>query len=103
MAQENPTLKAEFHKAANPARFAYDTAKKAAEYDAMKDVDGYKAKLEAEVRKEVEEKVRKEFEDKAKKQAEKEAAIEPSLASAGNGGLNSSDWSGPTPLDDILK
>ena len=103
MAQENPTLRAEFQKAPNPARFAYDTAKKAAEYEAMKDVDGYKAKLEAEMRKELEEKVRAEYEAKAKKQAEKEAAIEPSLASAGNGGLKSSDWSGPTPLDDILK
>lgn len=104
MAQENPALRTELQKSANPARFAYETAKKAAEYDAMKDVDSYKAKLEAEVRKDVEAKVRKELEAEQEKKAKKETAIDPSLASTSSkGGLTSDDYAGPTPLDEILK
>jgi len=104
MAQENPTLRTELQKSANPARFAYETAKKAAEYDAIKDVDSYKAKLEAEVRKDVEAKLRKELEAEQEKKAKKEAAIDPSLASTSSkGGLKSDDYAGPTPLDEILK
>lgn len=104
MVQQNPALSAELRKSANPARFAYETAKKAAEYEAMKDVDSYKARIEADVRKEVEEKVRKEHEEKLRKEAEKRAAIDPSLASTSSkGGLTSDDYAGPTPLDEILK
>lgn len=104
MAQENPTLRTELQKSANPARFAYETARKAAEYDAMKDVDSYKAKLEADVRKDVEAKLRKEIEAEQEKKAKKEAAIDPSLASTSSkGGLTSDDYAGPTPLDEILK
>ena len=104
MAQENPALRTELQKSANPARFAYETAKKAAEYEAMKDVDAYKARLEADVRKDVEAKVRKEIEAEQKKKADKEAAIDPSLASTSSkGGLKSDDYAGPTPLDEILK
>lgn len=104
MAQENPALRTELQKSANPARFAYETAKKAAEYDAIKDVDSYRAKLEAEVRKDVEAKLRKELEAEQEKKAKKEAAIDPSLASTSSkGGLKSDDYAGPTPLDEILK
>ena len=104
MAQENPALRTELQKSANPARFAYETARKAAEYDAMKDVDSYKAKLEADVRKDVEAKLRKEIEAEQEKKAKKEAAIDPSLASTSSkGGLTSDDYAGPTPLDEILK
>jgi hypothetical protein len=104
MAQENPALRTELQKSANPARFAYETARKASEYEAMKDVDSYKAKVEADVRKDVEAKVRKEIEAEQKKKADKEAAIDPSLASTSSkGGLTSDDYAGPTPLDEILK
>ena len=104
MAQENPARRTELQKSANPARFAYETAKKAAEYDAIKDVDSYRAKLEAEVRKDVEAKLRKELEAEQEKKAKKEAAIDPSLASTSSkGGLKSDDYAGPTPLDEILK
>jgi len=104
MAQENPALRTELQKSANPARFAYETARKAAEYEAIKDVDSYKAKMEAEVRKDVEAKLRKEIEAEQEKKAKKEAAIDPSLASTSSkGGLTSDDYAGPTPLDEILK
>ena len=92
-----------------PAAFVHGRARLAylAEFgqnDAMKDVDSYKAKLEADVRKDVEAKVRKEIEAEQKKKADKEAAIDPSLASTSSkGGLTSDDYAGPTPLDEILK
>ena len=49
LVKDQPGLIQEMQQAANPARFAYDTAKKAREYTAMKDVDSYKAKLRQEV------------------------------------------------------
>ncbi|MFD1216409.1 hypothetical protein [Microbulbifer celer] len=104
MLEENPQLGAGLHSAANPAKYAYETAKKAMEAEALKDVDGYKARLREEVRKEEEAKVRAEYEAKLQKQQEKEGAILPSLSDApSRGGLKSDDWSGPTPLDEILK
>lgn len=104
MLEENPHLGDGMRSAANPAKYAYETAKKAIEAEALKDVDGYKAKLEADVRKDVEAKVRAEYEAKLKKQQEKEGAILPTLSGASSkGGLKSDDWSGPTPLDEILK
>ena len=102
LVKEQPGLVQEMLQAPNPARFAYDTAKKAREYTAMKDVDAYKAKM----RQEIEAKVRKELEaeqqQKADKQQQKRAAIDPSLASSTSQGLKSDDFAGPTPLDDIL-
>jgi len=53
MAQANPGLVAEMHASENPARFAYDTAKNAQEYQAMQNVDEYRAKLKAELRAEL--------------------------------------------------
>lgn len=105
LARENPHLVAEMQKSANPARFAYETAKKAAELDQLKNVDEYKAKVEAEARAEIEAKVRKELEEKYQRQAAKDEALSvPSLAGTpSKGGLSSSDYAGPTPLDDILK
>lgn len=104
LCQENPSLRQELRSAANPARFAYETAKKATEYEQMQDVETYKAKLKAEARKEVEEEVRKEQEEKQQKLDKKRAAADPSLASANSkGGLSSNDYSGPTPLNEILK
>lgn len=39
---------------ANPAAFAYETAKKAMQYQEMQDIDGYKAKIEADIRARIE-------------------------------------------------
>lgn len=102
LAKQDPRLVQEMQQAANPARFAYETAQKARKYAAMQDVEGYEAK----VRQEIEAKVRKELEaeqqQKAEKQQQKRAAIDPSLASSTSGGLKSDDFAGPTPLEDIL-
>ena len=102
LAKQDPRLVQEMLQAPNPARFAYDTAKKAREYTAMKDVDSYKAKLRQEVEAELRKELEAEQQQKAEKQQRKRDAIDPSLASSTSNGLKSDDYAGPTPLDDIL-
>lgn len=104
LARENPQLIVQMQQSANPARFAYDTAKKAEQLDQLNNVDEYKAKLEAQLRTELEGKLRAELQAEQEKQQKKDAAILPSLTGVNSkGGLSSSDWSGPTSLDQILK
>lgn len=102
LAKQDPRLIQEMQQAANPARFAYETAKKAREYTAMKDVDSYKAKLRQEVEAELRKELEAEQQQKAEAQQRKRDAIDPSLASSTSGGLKSDDYAGPTPLEDIL-
>lgn len=102
MATSNPVLIDELTKARHPAKYAYETAMKAREAAALKDVDKVRADLEAKVRSEIEEKVRREIEEKAKKEAEKRnAAGGPSLSSAR--GKGSANTQGDDSLDNILK
>lgn len=102
LVKDQPGLIQEMQQAANPARFAYETAKKAREYTAMKDVDSYKAKLRQEVEAELRKELEAEQQQKAEKQQRKRDAIDPSLASSASNGLKSDDYAGPTPLEDIL-
>ena len=102
LAKQDPRLIQEMQQAPNPARFAYETAKKARDYEAMKDVDSYKAKLEQEIEAKVRKELEAEQQQKAEKQQRKRDAIDPSLASSTSNGLKSDDYAGPTPLDDIL-
>ena len=102
LAKQDPRLIQEMQQAPNPARFAYETAKKAREYTAMKDVDSYKAKLKQELEAELRKELEAEQQQKAEKQQRKRDAIDPSLASSASNGLKSDDYAGPTPLDDIL-
>jgi len=53
MAQTNPALVQQMQAAPNPAKFAYETATKAAELAELQNVDEYKAKLKAELRNEL--------------------------------------------------
>lgn len=99
LAKGNPAMLAEFQQSKNPAKFAYETAKKHREYADLKDVDKAKAKLREEVRAELE----KEYQQKSEKEQKKREAIPPSLSNQGKGGLSADDYSGPTPLEDILK
>lgn len=101
MAAANPAVLAEFQKATNPARFAYETAKKAREAAQLKDVDSYKEKLRAEVEAEIRQKIEAEMLGKAEKQAKRDKALSPSLATARASGSDD-DFVEPT-LDDILK
>ena len=102
LAKQDPRLIQEMQQAPNPARFAYETAKKARDYEAMKDVDSYKAKLQQEIEAKVRKELEAEQQQKAEKQQRKRDAIDPSLASSTSNGLKSDDYAGPTPLDNIL-
>lgn len=83
LAKANPFLLQDPAFTKNPAKYAYETAKKARDAAGLKDVDKMRAELEAKVRKEVEEKIRKETEEKSKKDGSKRSATEtPSLAQA---------------------
>jgi len=83
LAKDNPQLVDEMLAADNPAQFAYDLAVKHDEVLAMKDVDGYKERLRAEVEAEVRAKLEAEQGVATKKQAALAAATGvPSLATA---------------------
>ena len=69
------------------------------EFEAMKDVDGYKAKLRAEVEAEI----RKELEAKQQAADKLRSSVPTSLVDApSKGSLKGSDWSGPASIDSIL-
>lgn len=78
LAKENPVLKSQAQKASNPAKFAYQQAKKYAEWQEMQDIDTAKQKLRAELREEL----KKELEAEKAEKAAKTSDITPSLAKA---------------------
>lgn len=78
LAKENPILRDQAMKQANPAKFAYQQAKKFEEYQKVQDVDAYKEKLRSEMRAEIEAEIKGTQQVKAKK-AEN---LTPSLANA---------------------
>lgn len=98
MARQNPVLAQQLQQSSNPARFAYETAAKAAELKKLENVDEYKAQL----RKEVEEDFRKEQEAKQAKEREKDEAITPSLSTARSSKAAVPDDGEPDDLDELL-
>ena len=54
LATENPTLRDMANKSSNPAKFAYDQAKKHQEFSKVQNIDTYKAELRAELKAEIE-------------------------------------------------
>jgi len=82
MAESNPQMVDDMLAADNPARFAYEMAGKQQDYDALKDVDGYKAKLREELKAEVKAELEAETTVNAAGDARRaKAAGVPSLAS----------------------
>lgn len=102
LAKDNPVLLKQLAQAANPARFAYETARKAREAEALNDVDKVRAELEAKHLADIEARVRKEYEEKYGKEAVKRAAASaPSLAATtGKSSINDQP---NESLDNILK
>ena len=89
LAKDNAALLTELNQAKNPARFAYETAQKARQAAELKDVEGMRAKIEAEMRAEIEAKLKAEAEESAKKKSGKDQALSPSLAaSTSTGGVD---------------
>jgi hypothetical protein len=97
---QNPALEYQLYSAANPALFAYEQGKKYLQIrDVLTDPEGYRAKIESEVREkllkeiesEVREKLLKEFEQKnpAKNNADDSANLTASLTGARSTGSDS--------------
>ena len=98
MAQNDPRLGAEMTAHPMPAKFAYETVKKAEQYAEMQDVDTYKAKVEAEIRAKLKAEIEAEAKAKADKEAELNGAISPSLTNTRAAGANNEALSIPDPL-----
>lgn len=92
-AAKNPILAAQVEAHPHPALFAYQTAKKIEDFRAMSDVDGYKAKLRAEIEAEVKAK----FEAEQKALNSKRASLPPDL-SVVRGSKNE-----PAPADESIR
>jgi hypothetical protein len=99
MAQDNPQYAQQFAQSVSPYFTLVDLVDKHQEVEAMKDVDGYKAKREAEIR----QKVLKELEEKNKSAENLKGSIPDSLAGDDSkGGLKSDAWSGPETVESIF-
>jgi hypothetical protein len=102
LATENPFYADQLAKAKNPAKFAYETAKKARQAASLGDVDKMRAELESKIRGELEQKIRKELEGKFEKDGKKrDATGEPSLAATT--AKSSASTVPDESLDSILK
>lgn len=77
LAKTTPALAHAIQSASNPAKFAYEQAKKHLQYQEMQDVDAYRAKIKAEILNELKQEQEKAAQDKASKTSN----ITPSLAS----------------------
>ena len=96
MAKADPNLTDQMLNHANPARFAYDVAQKAQQYNDMQNVDEYKSKLKAEIRNELLSEMKADGEKSAASEAKKSLADVPSLANEhSSGGFT-------TPTDQTL-
>lgn len=90
-AQTDPAIAAGIRNAADPADYAYQTAKKLKALEEVGDLDTYRSRIEKEIRAQVEAELRK---PPAPPQS---LNAEASPATSGN------EWAGPTPIGQILK
>jgi hypothetical protein len=83
-AKNNPVLYSQAQQAKNPAKFAYEQAKKIQDFNSMQDVGSYKEKLRAEIRAEIE------AETNGKREAHNEKAsnLSPNLANMSGSSVN---------------
>lgn len=95
LVKQNPALYQHMVSTVNPAEFAYKVASDQMKLKEMANPEEYEAKIAAKI----EAKLRAEYEEKMKK-----GHIPPTLADArGGAGSRQPEWSGPTPLGDLLK
>jgi hypothetical protein len=96
LTQENPALYQQMVQQVNPAEFAYKTALSQQKLKEMGDPLKYEAELEK--------KLRAKWEAEKDAENKKKASLPGSIATtAGASGNAAVSWSGPTPLDDLLK
>lgn len=94
MVAQNPAVIDAMLNNPNPAEYIYNEAKKHAEFKDFSDPEAYKQKLREELRKELE----------AELEAKTKPRLPPDLAQAPSAGGQTTkpQWSGPTPMRDIL-
>ena len=86
LAEENPALVSQMVASQNPAKFAYDTAKKHGEWEKIQDIDTYKATIRAEVIADIKSGMTDEQLVKKEKEAKQSNVDLPSLANVGTSG-----------------
>ncbi len=86
LAEENPALVSQMVASQNPAKFAYDTAKKHGEWEQVQDIDTYKATIRAEVIADIKSGMTDEQLAKNEKEAKQSGVDLPSLANVGSSG-----------------
>jgi hypothetical protein len=96
LVKDNPQLRIDAQNSGDPLGYLYDQATKYQQYQEMQDIEGYKAKLKAEVMAEI----KAEQGETQRAQADKTSNITPSLATAP--AANSIDSVPSTDLNDIL-
>lgn len=100
MVTENPALYAQMVQQVNPAEFAYKTASNQQKLKEMGDPTEYEKRIREEERA----RVKAEYDAKIEEEVKKRTSLPGSIANAsGAGGATPPAWSGPAPLDDILK
>lgn len=99
MVQENPSLAQQMRSAQLPAKFVYDTVKKAEKLAKLENVDEFEAKTRAEIEAKVRAELEAKFEAKAKAESEKAASLSPSLANQRAAGGNTGVVSIADPLE----
>lgn len=97
--QQVPGLHQQWLNSGDPAEFAYSTGKKHREISQLGNLDSWKAQKEKEIRLQLQ----KEFEEKQAAFEKEKSAIPGSLSDARGSVQHTPQFSGPTPLDSILK
>lgn len=103
LAETTPGLFERAVAAPDPADFAYQTAKRHKEIQEAGGVNELLAKKEKETRIKVEAEMREKFKKEQEEREKEQAAIPGSLSGVAGTGNTRPVWSGPTPLDSILK
>jgi hypothetical protein len=97
--QQNPNLLQQMLQARNPAEFAYSVAKNHATVTEAGSIEAMREKIRAEERAKIE----AEIKAKAEAEAKKRDAIPNTLTDVQSGAPRTPEFTGPTPLDAILK
>jgi hypothetical protein len=102
MVQSMPGLAQQCFAAADPAEFAYKTAKTHLELREAGGLEQLRAKMEAEIRAKVDAEYKEKQEAEKAERARLAAALPPSLSDSKGVSQNRVTWGGPTPLDAII-
>ena len=99
MAGDTPELAAQMRDARNPAKFAYDTVKKAEKLAQLDNVEEMEAKLRAEAEKKAREDLEKQYQEKIAELEEKVGSLSPSIAGQRAAGANTPVITFEDPLE----